>query len=235
MIERAVEHGCRDIMQVGDWGYTWPGELDRMRQLDRWLADAGIHMWFIDGNHDNFTDLKKRKAFGADHVTDLTTNITYIPRGHIWEWAGATCMAMGGAFSIDQDARVEGVSWWPEELISYADLERAADNLDKLEAAGRTIDVFFSHDCPEGVGRLETHLELTSKQMGMDYKLDESSRANRRALWLVVERAKPAKLFHGHYHFAYWDTLKWDGHAMLVAGLDCDGTKESFTILEFKE
>jgi hypothetical protein len=94
----------------------------------------------------------------------------------------------------------------------------------------------LSHDCPQGVKRLETYLELTTKQFGISYKMDAASRANRKALLQVVERAQPKLLIHGHYHWAYTDLLhigKWD--AVKIAGLACDGMKDSFTIIDTEE
>lgn len=38
-----------------------------------------------------------------------------------------------------------------------------------------------------------------------------------------------------HYHWAYTDLLHWDGHCTTVAGLACDGMKNSFTIIDTEE
>jgi len=219
-------------VQVGDWGYTWPGYQSNhsLHKLQKMLQKHDMPMLWLDGNHENYTDLQKRGFWQADKMCPFedANLIQYIPRGHAWEWDGVVYMAMGGAFSIDQGSRVEGKSWWREELISYADLETAATTLDRI---GK-VDVFLSHDCPEGVEKLETYLELTSKEFNINYKLDESSRSNRHALWQVVERAKPDLLIHGHYHWPYTAVKEWDGHKMQVAGLDCNGTAKSFTILD---
>lgn len=232
----AQKAGCAAIIQVGDWGFTWPGyETSHLLfKLNKALESYEMDMYFLEGNHDNYLDLEHRGFWprpGRLCQFRDAPRVTYIPRGHVWEMDGCTFMALGGAYSIDQASRVEGKSWWPEELITYADLEYCASQLDQHPK----IDVFLSHDCPEGVKRLESYLELTSKEFGIDYKLDQASRANRRALWLVVERAKPTLLIHGHYHWAYTDLLRWDGHCTTIAGLACDGMKNSFTIIDTEE
>lgn len=232
-IKQAVHDGCDAIVQVGDWGFTWPGYQTNhsLHKLNKMLGADQMPMFFLDGNHENYGDLQKRGFWDATKlcVFDDAEFVTYIPRGHVWEWQGCSFMALGGAFSIDQEQRIEGRSWWREELITFADQVRCGVNLD---LHGKPIDIFLSHDCPAGVNRLETHLELTSKSMGVDYKLDRDSRANRTALWQVVELAKPKLLIHGHYHYAYTDVLRWDGHEMQVAGLACDGMGNSYTIID---
>lgn len=231
----AQQAGCAAIIQVGDWGFTWPGYQTShlLFKLNKALESYEMDMYFLDGNHDNFGDLQGRGFWGAKELCRFADapRVTYIPRGHVWEWDGVTFMALGGAFSIDQDRRTEGKSWWPEELITYADLEYCASQLDQHPK----IDVFLSHDCPEGVKRLESYLELTSKEFGIDYKLDQASRANRRALWLVVERAKPTLLLHGHYHFWYSDSVRWCNHTMQVQGLACDNMKGSWAVIDTED
>jgi predicted phosphodiesterase len=235
MIKSAKDWNCHAIVQVGDWGYTWPGyETNHsLQKLDRFLAKSNMHMYFIDGNHDNYSDLQKRGAWQAREMQHFTNFVTYIPRGHVWEWDGVRFMAMGGAYSIDQEHRVQGQSWWPEELISYADMDYAARQLETFAP----IDVFLSHDCPEGVRKLETYLELTTKEYGISYKMDEASRGNRRALRTIVEEAQPKVLYHGHYHWPYADTLKYPGkRACRVLGLSHNWEpKESWALFDTKK
>lgn len=228
----AKDQRCSCIIQLGDWGFTWPGCPNFLTELQDILEAHDMPMLWLDGNHDNYDDLKDRGFWEANDMCPFedANMVQYIPRGCVWEMDGVSFMALGGAYSIDQDRRVEGQSWWRDELITFADQVRCGVSMD---LHGKPIDVFLSHDCPEGVRRLETYLELTTKQFGIDYKMDQASRANRAALRRVVEEARPKRLYHGHYHWAYTDTLHLGDTDVIVTGLAHDGLhEESFAIFD---
>lgn len=220
LIREARINRCDLILQIGDFGFFWPGQKS-WKMLERMLDQANLPLYFIDGNHDDYTFLKSINAFGAGHMTAITPHITYIPRGLIWQWSGKRFMAMGGAVSIDADQRIEGRSWWREEMVSYADMDRAATNLQKNDAR---IDVLITHDCPEGVPSLESALT-----MAVSYKMDELSRAHRKTVRMLVEGARPHMLFHGHYHTRIEDVLTLnDGITTTqIHGLGCDDMEKS--------
>jgi hypothetical protein len=137
-------------------------------------------------------------------------------------------MAMGGAWSIDQDDRTPGASWWPEETISINDYDRAMRHV-------RKVDVFLSHDAPAGIPKLEANLREYDKVLRLDERHINGSKGNRTALWQVVKEAQPEILYHGHYHWHYMDTLTWpdDGHRMRAIGLSHNGDRQrSFAILD---
>lgn len=214
LIREAKTNRCDLILQVGDFGYFWPGTKS-WKMLERMLNQANLPLYFCDGNHDDFGFLKSINAFGSDHMTAITPHIIYIPRGLIWQWSGKRFMAMGGAVSIDADQRIEGRSWWRDEMVSYADMDRAATNLQKNDAR---IDVLVTHDCPEGVASLESVLT-----MAVGYKMDELSRSHRKTIRMLVDRARPKMLFHGHYHARITDTLTLaDGTTTQIHGLGCN-------------
>lgn len=235
LIKLAEARQVDAIVQLGDWGYTWPRKnvIDFL-QMELDLYD--IPMYWIDGNHENFPDLQARGFWEANKICAFEDAplIRYIPRGHIWEWDGVTFMAMGGAWSIDQDDRTPGDTWWPEETISLNDFDRALKN---LKEHGKKIDVFLSHDAPAGITKLEANLRDYDFKLKLAAKHINGSKGNRAALWEIVKEAHPDILFHGHYHWAYQDTLTWptDGWRMRVTGLAHDGAPEhSWGILDTK-
>jgi hypothetical protein len=87
----------------------------------------------------------------------------------------------GGAASIDKDARFEGHDWYPEELITQADLTRLLDH--------KHIDIVISHTCPESF-EIEKPKEINDK-------IDDPSRL---ALQVVLEHYKPSLWYFGHWH-----------------------------------
>ena len=52
---------------------------------------------------------------------------------------------MGGASSIDREYRIEGYSWWPQELLSPQEMEHG---LQTLENHGNQVDYILTHTLP---------------------------------------------------------------------------------------
>ena len=108
-------------------------------------------------------------------------------------------LALGGAYSIDEDYRTPGKSWWATELINSEDQERAI--------AGGPVDVMVTHDSPEGV-------DIPTLRRWAPIP---KSQANRERLLEVVKAVRPLYLTHGHYHDRYSDKLRF------VVDADADG------------
>lgn len=122
---------------IGDWGVPGKGRkfLDRigaaLEKEDAWL-------FFIDGNHEDFTYLDRRLPHGTDGIVPLRERLYWASRGSRWRWQGKTWLALGGAVSLDRKIRKEGRDWWAQEAITP---EQAA------HAAQAPADVMITHDC----------------------------------------------------------------------------------------
>jgi predicted phosphodiesterase len=210
LIDVAKREGCQRIVQVGDFGY-WPHYAPFHEQVNRLAMEAGVTVYWLDGNHENFDALEEAINTEAPSPQQMLAELWYLPRGCTWEWDGCRFMALGGAYSIDKDYRVEGQSWWPQELLTTPQVVRAM---------GRgPVNVLFTHDAPEGVCPIISNV----------YKGDEISRGNRLGVSAVVHTLRPRLLVHGHYHHRY---TGWDGRTK-VEGLsrDDDG-KNSWLVIE---
>ena len=110
----------RLILHLGDFG-IWP-DRDGKAYLDRVsgaLAEAEAELWFVDGNHEDFSQLGKLDENpGPDGRVPVVPRIMHLPRGYRWSWHGLTWLACGGAVSLDRAVRTEGVDWWPQEEIT---------------------------------------------------------------------------------------------------------------------
>jgi predicted phosphodiesterase len=210
---RAIDHahqlGAQHIVHLGDFGYDFdPGYLIRVNDA---LFANDLHLWFIDGNHENFNKLN-RYPIEDDGRRHLTSRIHHLPRGYRWEWHGVRFLAVGGAHSVDRPFRVTDLSWWPQEWLTDDDIANAIN--------GGPVDVLISHDCPTGVdipgldGNPHGFPEL------------EIMRANehRQRLATIVAHTKPKMIYHGHYHVAYQTVARLNHGHVQVRGLDCDGT-----------
>jgi predicted phosphodiesterase len=121
----ASEQNCALIVQVGDFGYF---PLDRGGQAfldatERAGVEHGVHVAFIDGNHDDHTQLAQLRGESYEPV-DVSAHITYLPRGVRLRIGGRQFGFLGGAFSVDWRFRTPGRNWWPEEAIDVTDVGR---------------------------------------------------------------------------------------------------------------
>lgn len=198
----AAEHDA-EIIQLGDWGFIWK-KSNQVQALSTELARAGeregkppVVMRFIDGNHDHHPELA-RLTGGCDTGFPLASNVIYQPRGSRYvDEDGTRFLFLGGAPSIDKWARTEGVSWWKEETITEADVERAL--------AGGPCDVLVTHDAPDyppGFGPKgdPAFLRLSVQSM------NDIAR--------VIRETKPTLHVHGHWHHYYVSGV--------TRGLDCN-------------
>lgn len=208
-IEQARDKGAEIILHVGDYGYDFhPGFR---QQIEEALTRAGIELWFVDGNHEDFSWLSK-VAIGRDGRRQISEHVFHLPRGYRWEWSGVSFLAMGGAYSVDRRWRKLNVSWWQEETITDEQIEKAI--------ADGPVDVMISHDCPAGVDI--PGLDKTSNLF--PYQAIMQSNEHRSQLRKVADAVRPREIWHGHYHRRY-DALANFGYGEVeVHGLDMDAT-----------
>jgi hypothetical protein len=207
-LQQAAAQNSAGVLQLGDLG-IWPGRdgTTLLDTLERAVDRAGIPLWFVDGNHEDFWQLLALPVDPATGLRQLRPGVYHLPRGTRWSWHGLTWLALGGATSLDRVGRTEGVSWWPEEALTIADADRAV--------AGGPVDVMVTHDAPAGV---------TVPGAGSYLWREETMNAsylNRELLREVVDVVGPTHLFHGHFHTAYTADLDLGGdlHAA-IRGLD---------------
>lgn len=70
--------------------------------------------------------------------------------GEIFNIGDFSFFVMGGARSIDRAHRIEGVSWWREEIPSFETFDYAARN---LESHNMRVDFVLSHCGPTSLAK----------------------------------------------------------------------------------
>lgn len=189
------DNPVRCIVQLGDFGYTFDGNM--MASICAWLDRHEDNIWYwVDGNHDHhdYLDLIRKDQDTTTPIAlfEYHNRLFYVPRGAIFDIGETTCMGFGGAYSIDKSSRRAHVSWWPQEMPTKGDVYRALAN---FEDHG-PIDVMFTHDAP-----CSDHLERWLDRYG--YKVGPESKASRLLVTEVVDAVQPLHLYHGHYHQEY--------------------------------
>ena len=212
----------RVILQLGDFG-IWPGDEGRryLSAVGTALGQVGAELWFIDGNHEDFTLLAQMatSAMVPDGRICVRDDIYHLPRGHRWAWHGRQWLACGGGVSLDKAARRPGLDWWPQEEIT-----------EQQEAAiigSGTADVMVCHDCPAAVPH--SFRPPPSQWSPTDLARND---AHRRRLQRIADAVRPAHLMHGHLHRAYQRACNFGYGPVQVTGLSADGKMANFAALD---
>lgn len=172
------------IISVGDFGY-WV-HLPRGERFVSTIAqlaeDAQIKFLWIDGNHENHDILNSlTDIYGRDNPIPTPNEwVQYIPRGCRFSINETTFMGYGGAYSVDWLDRVEGESWWRDELIDPFDIDLMSPE---------PVDILFTHEAPYNNGEKIT------------YKDDiQVSIAQRHLVKELLDKVTPQFHICGHHH-----------------------------------
>lgn len=130
------------IIICGDAGIVWSDETTI--EFIKFYESLGVNILFIDGNHENFNDLKKYPietwCGGCTHR--ISEHIRYLCRSQVFDFLGRKILTLGGADSHDKEFREENVSWWRDEAITKTDIEIAYRNLEKVNFE---VDYILTH------------------------------------------------------------------------------------------
>ncbi|HEX2402959.1 MAG TPA: metallophosphatase, partial [Mycobacterium sp.] len=207
-VGHAAKRNATVVVHLGDFGYNFTDAY--LDALDRALADAGMVLGFVDGNHENF-DWLLAQPIAADGLRYLRDRLVHLPRGFRWRWGAHRCVAVGGAYSIDQFLRTPHRSWWPQETIT-------SEQAREIAAAG-PAEVMFCHDCPAGIevpGAAFDRYKCPREQL-------VRSDVHRALLRSIVDTVRPARLWHGHFHHRYQALLGGRGYRTVIDGLGRNG------------
>jgi len=153
-------------VQIGDMGFE-----DEYRKRLRYMGSTEMydpdHHVFFGGNHDDYDAIDWSGALG-----DFGP-IPFVPDSFF----------VRGAYSIDEDMRVQGHDHWDREELSWKRSNAALEEYIKSEPR-----YMFSHDCPGSV----------AEQM-FDFNEDINSHTSS-LLDEMFSQYKPQRWFFGHWH-----------------------------------
>jgi hypothetical protein len=189
------ERGIRVAIQMGDWGFLWGGTDSGagLRKLEQILKRLDMELLFLDGNHENFRLLERRRLDPATGLRPIAEHITHLPRGARLSLGGRSTVVLGGAGSIDVVYRTPFVSWWPQEAISDEDVTATA-------ALG-PVEIMFAHEAPYGISRLDQRLEWDMTNWAPDSVRHATT--VRGQLQRAFESVRPELFVGGHHHNFY--------------------------------
>ena len=173
------------VIILGDFGLTWDESEDRKYWL-KWLNDKTFTTLFLDGNHENFDSLYKYpvvELFGGK-THQVRDSIYHLMRGEIFTIEGLKFFTFGGGVSIDKAYRIEGSSWWAQEIPNYAEIENGFSNLEKVNY---TVDYVLTHAAPS---------QVSMKILSHHAETDEVTKI----LDAFEEKIICKRWFFGHHH-----------------------------------
>lgn len=176
------------VIIAGDFGALW-NENTLALNL-RAYSQLPFTILFVDGNHENFNLLNTYpvEQWHGGKVHKIKPDIIHLMRGQVFEIDGKTIFTFGGATSIDKHMRIEGLSWWREELPDDNDLSEAVKNLSRYK---NNVDYVITHSCGE---RALTYPPLKSRNFQTGIYPEN------RMLSYFEDTVKFKHWYFGHYH-----------------------------------
>jgi hypothetical protein len=217
------------VYQLGDLRYGMGGRPEEyLAAIDSACAEHDLQLTCITGNHENWALLDEAWARepGPIRVAD---HVSMLPRGHRWELGGRTFVALGSAPSVNRDLLVEGVSWWPAEVL----LDEHVD----ATVAGGEADVMLTHDSPGPPYCTDPVAEvITSNPWGwpdaiLAYAQDGIDKVTRAVLGV-----RPRLLAHGHFHVGGEAVVRLPGaaHPTTIWSLGANGDPAGVRLLDLE-
>lgn len=172
--DACTKHPDATIVQIGDLGvgFIFWGLI----------AKLPTNFKFFPGNHD-----KRQEALTLKSCL-----------GNYGEVDGKFFF-VSGADSIDKDERIEGVTWWPDEELTYKQADEALSLWEKSKA-----QVLVSHDCPQRLAQYNHLIYDTT--------------ITRNVLDQMIDVRRPKIIIYGHHHKScHFD---YEGITVKALGID---------------
>ena len=176
------------VIVAGDFGGIWePSTLEIDLSPYQKLPFTVL---FVDGNHENFDmlDAYPVEIWKGGKVHVIKPDIIHLMRGQVFEIEGKRIFTFGGGTSIDKYMRVEGRSWWLQELPTFEELDEGMANLKRYD---NTVDFIISHSCDE---KALWYPPLRTRTYKMDVYPENRLLSN------FEDVVKYRHWYFGHYH-----------------------------------
>ena len=172
----------------------------------QYIATMPITLLCIHGNHErrptSGLGYERAQRFGGGvMVQPEFPNQLFALDGEVCELDGQSCIAIGGAYSVDKEYRLmRGGGWWADEQPSAA-IKRKVESA--LAGCGWQVDIVLSHTTPLSLEPREAFLPFID-QRTVDTSTEE---------WLddIERRLDYKRWYAGHFH-----TVKETGKLRLM-------------------
>ena len=175
------------LIILGDVAVCGFSKEDEMQTKDV-LNELPVTVLFIDGNHENFSELNSYdvEQWNGGKVHFIRDNIIHLMRGQVFNIGGKKFFTFGGAYSIDRDTRIKDYTWFPEEIPTDEEYEEGLANHEKNDFE---VDYILTHTGPS---------EAVS-YMGYGEWADEEVTL-RKYLQRIADNTDFKAWYFGHFH-----------------------------------
>jgi len=174
-------------MGEGDYQLGYP--FDPRGRIKNRLDDGRlIPIYWLDGNHEDHRTLREewQKAGGSLEPLAVGEGCYWMPRGSSMTLpTGELAVFLGGARSVNRPSGVEGVDWFPEEVLGP----------EVLDVLPERADVVFSHTAPRSFGQCKREAH------GDDPNADWTPDLSEEILDQALARLRPNRWYFGHFHW----------------------------------
>ncbi|WKT89579.1 metallophosphatase family protein [Microbacterium maritypicum] len=220
MLSRALPALAPEVttmLHLGDWQMP-------LAETDEIFAETSINKIYVTcGNHDRWgeiTPLLDKHPGSAVRVSEIAW---LLPRPARLTIGGREVLSLGGAASVDRQSRIEGLTWWPDEVITDEHVVAAI--------AGGPADLMLTHESPANTPVRPVREILRTNPHRFPAKALEASGASRARISEVWDAVRPELLAHGHLHVAAGGQAE-DGRR--VASLGRDGQNGNLALLDMR-
>ena len=184
-----------DVMVIlGDAGLNYfGGKQDFL--LKKEVNSYPITTFCIHGNHEMRpyeirSYRQKQFCGGTVWYEERFPNLLFAKDGEIYNFNGLSCMAIGGAYSVDKYIRLARGWHWFESEQPNEDIKLYVES--QLKKVNHSVDVILSHTCPYVYEPIEVFLPFLS-QTGVDKSTEK---------WLgeIEASTEYKKWYCGHFH-----------------------------------
>lgn len=172
------------VIICGDLGLIWDNSKDDL-YWRKWLSEKPFTTLFVDGNHENFDLLESIQSieWNGGKIQFIAENIIHLMRGQVFNIDGNKFFTMGGATSVDKINRIEGKSWWKQEIPSSIEFKEALYNLDKNDWK---VDYVITH--------------TTSLQLMEEINDKKENNELNKFFDMIEEKLNYKHWYFGHFH-----------------------------------
>jgi hypothetical protein len=211
--------GNNVLLQAGDFGLVWNSKIvkrkskfdgpsimpdfnaDRQNPSEkywlRWLDKKPFYTLFIAGNHENYDRLEKYPLidFCGGKAAQISDKVFYLKNGYVYDIDGVKIWMFGGGTSIDKAYRIEGISWWRQEIPEYSEMLFGIDN---LKEHNYDVDYIITHTLPTSIIKAKCYNKMSDIfTIKLQYPCSVSNYLDN---VLEVMKGKYKKWYAGHFH-----------------------------------
>lgn len=199
------------LIICGDFGLLWYPENSELDKQDRywlnWLDDKPWTTLFVDGNHENFERLNSYpvEEWNGGKIHRIKDSVIHLMRGQVFTLGNKTFACIGGGKSHDIEYRIEGRSWWPEEIPSQEERDEAIANLEKHNWK---VDYVITHDTPTSCANRLIHTPDRHPNEYTDWLEKEIANKLEFNQWFFGHYHQDRELFDGKFQCMYHDVTQ---------------------------